>query len=502
MVVRGLTNAISRTATALCFFISIAVVLGYIFFTIQNYRGPSPIYFCILLLATAYSKKLGLCLLVFLLPISPALHTQLSFIHQPAVPFFIAHPGIDICVGFITGVMLLNVAGYRKLLRPEDNIPWPIGLTLIIILISAVVAVWRNIFQQEIDFDILRLIEKILLFKTVVRGDPYFPAVDIFTYAVCASLIGILKNSFRNDKNLENNVIITLACSLYLCASWGLIQTITKFGLPEITYNHRVTTFFHGAQGFQPDLHAFGALMLLGSIGLLGYYYYAASSREKKFLFGVIVFCWIALVLSKSRAAIVFSCIAAGILIFFAFRRYVGKELFIRFLWVNAGLMLAIPLIPLMLTSSTVQNLYPTEHLDFSLWNQMLSLRPELHRAALRMFSDFPWFGVGQGNFLNFSISKVHNYTNYNNWPTGENAHNYFLQTLAEIGVVGFGSFIILFAYPILHNRRLQTAIPVYILVISIFWGNLYSHSLIVRENLFILAVAVAVMYSNIRTYR
>lgn len=497
---KKLNNFVSLISTAGFLSVVALVLLSYVAFSLQNYRGPSTIYFCLLLLVTLYSRKWALCLVIFLLPIAPALHQQLSFINRPAVPFFIGHPGLDICLGFITGVLLLNLARSKKLLLKEEYIPWPVGLTLIIIIVSAVVAIQRNLGHQQFSGDFFALIDKILLFKIIVRGDPYLPAVDILTYSVCAGLIGILKNNFK-DRELESAAIESLVYSLYLSAAWGVFQSLTKFGLQPITYDHRRNRFFYGAEGFQPDLHAYGGLMLIGSIGLLGYCYYAGASGRKKLLFGAISLCWIALLLSKSRASIVFSFIAASVFVFLMLRGHSGKSLFVRFFWINVSLMTTVTLLPLLLTSSTMQAIYSTEYLSFELWNQKLSLRPELHRAALWMFSEFPLFGVGQGNFINLSASN--NYTNYSiNWSSGENTHNYFLQSLAELGATGFISFIILFFYPILHSRQPKKIIPICVLILAVFWGNLYSHSLLVRENLLLLAIAVAILYSNIRLSR
>ncbi len=66
-----------------------------------------------------------------------------------------------------------------------------------------------------------------------------------------------------------------------------------------------------------------------------------------------------------------------------------------------------------------------------------LQWRVELGTAALRMFAERPVFGVGVGRFYALS-------TRYASptWKDRNNAHNNFLQVLAELGLVGLASLV------------------------------------------------------------
>jgi len=445
-----------------------------------------------------FSKKLAFFSIIFLLPIAPALHEQLSFINRPAVPFFIATPGIDICAAFIVGTVLNNIARYKKPLIKAEVVPWPVATTLIIIIVSIIVAITRNIMQtgQEFNFEIL--IAKLLLYKLIARGDIYVPLVDIFTFSVCALLIGILINFLKKNKDSEKTFVKALTCTLYLSATWGIFQSITRFGLVPTTYNHRANSLFYGAHGFQPDLHAFGALMLIGAVGLLGYFFYASTNRAKLYLGGVIILSWIALLLSKSRASIAFALVAGSIFIILKVIKRKGSDPFYNYLFIICFVMVGITALPLIVTSQFVRDIYSSEYLNFDLWNNTLSLRPDFHRAAVRMFSDFPWFGAGQGNFLRTSSDAVFRYSETLVAWGGDNAHNYFLQTLAELGVIGVFSFIGMFLWPLFFIKN-SSITPACVIIVAIFLGNIYSHSLIVRENLFVLAIVVALTYSKVK---
>jgi hypothetical protein len=364
-------------------------------------------------------------------------------------------------------------------------------------VISSILVIYRNVVQQELQLDTVDLIKKFFLFKIMARDSPYFSVVDIFVYAICAALVFITKNRFQADENLESAVVFSLISSLYLSAIFGIFQSITKFGLPPETWNHRASSFYYGANGFQPDLHAFGALMLIGSVGLLGYLCHAHSRKKIIFLLGAILLCWLALLLSKSRSSIMFSVLSTSIFMVCIFGRHIGKVPFIRFFLLSITLMAVITATPLLLSSDLMQSFYRVNYTSFDFWNQMLSLRPELHRAALRIYLEYPWFGAGQTSFFQLSASPAHNYSEYAVHQGGENAHNYFLQVLSELGAIGAIGFIYLFAQPLLSNSLSPRVISISFIILSIFWGNIYSHSLIVRENLFILTIAVSIMYTK-----
>jgi hypothetical protein len=67
-----------------------------------------------------------------------------------------------------------------------------------------------------------------------------------------------------------------------------------------------------------------------------------------------------------------------------------------------------------------------------------LKIRLGLAAGALAMAADHPWFGVGLGRFYPLSETYVH----VPNYIVRENAHNNFLQVLAELGVLGLWPFL------------------------------------------------------------
>lgn len=71
---------------------------------------------------------------------------------------------------------------------------------------------------------------------------------------------------------------------------------------------------------------------------------------------------------------------------------------------------------------------------------QATTFRAETARAAVRMFVDHPVFGVGVGRF--YSRSGEYFSPAFRSVVPLENAHNNFLQVLAELGIVGFVPFV------------------------------------------------------------
>jgi hypothetical protein len=121
--------------------------------------------------------------------------------------------------------------------------------------------------------------------------------------------------------------------------------------------------------------------------------------------------------------------------------------------------------------------------------------RFEIWGAAFNMIKAFPLMGVGQGNFYHLSADVAFSKSHFLALNGGENAHNYFLQTFAELGLAGMIAFLLAFVFPFIyiHNRKLLLAASLGIS--ALFLGNLYSHSFLVRENLLLCAALLGLMY-------
>jgi O-antigen ligase len=116
---------------------------------------------------------------------------------------------------------------------------------------------------------------------------------------------------------------------------------------------------------------------------------------------------------------------------------------------VRRPILIALILAPLLVAG--VATFYPAARNAAGLWS--LSTRVELGRAALQMAASEPVFGVGVGHYYLLS----HRYAGDMLAAQGkvqENAHNYFLQVLAELGLPGFILFAGVFLIALYHASR------------------------------------------------
>jgi hypothetical protein len=117
-----------------------------------------------------------------------------------------------------------------------------------------------------------------------------------------------------------------------------------------------------------------------------------------------------------------------------------------------------------------------------------MSHRPEIWRSALEMYSSFPLFGLGQGSFYRLSGLAGFSSSETLRLLGGSGTHNYFLQTFVELGpVAGIAGLLIL--VPCLRLGRRNFGLVSFYALVGIALGNLYAHSLLVRETLLLCAI-------------
>jgi hypothetical protein len=126
----------------------------------------------------------------------------------------------------------------------------------------------------------------------------------------------------------------------------------------------------------------------------------------------------------------------------------------------------------------------------------MMGSRFEIWSAVANMFSAYPLMGVGEGEFYRLSSNISFARSEFLQLNRGENAHNYFLQVLAENGLVGTAVFVIAFLVPYRACQDKKLLLPALIGLLSLFLGNVFAHSFLVRENLLLGATFLGLLYS------
>lgn len=480
--------------------LAVAVVLiSYLVSASQPYRGPTLFYFYVALVLALISRRWSIKLLIFLLPLLPGLPTQAEYVLHPAVKYFVAYPGIDMIAGLFIGQCARSFYFKERLNSWLTPPPWPLGLALLIIAISTCITISRNLWMSASSFSLNGIVNNLFRFKHMGRGNDFLPFTDLLIYSFAVLLFICIFQGIKTAINKNDFVFKPVIAGLIVSACWGIFQALTSFGLPPHALEYRGNTLGFSAFGFQPDIHAFAGHMLIGAIGLTGYLLIASQSLNwRRVTVAGCALSWVALFLSKSRAslllALIFVIVAAVVI---AFKK--KRNLFNRYLLIGIVVALSVfvflSLNDKLWIADAIRELQAADLTSFEALSRLSVYRLEIFVSALKMFAQYPFMGIGQGNF--FHLSSLIDFAG-SPWVAktgGENAHNYFLQTLAELGSVGVVSFLIVFIWPIRRAQQFKTIVPAVIAILSIFLGNLYSHSLIIRENLLLLAVFVTLMY-------
>lgn len=453
----------------------------------------------------------GLMVFVFLVPISPNLHGQINALFSLSIQAQ-ANAGIDLAAGFFLGTL------FQKILRTSSSNakflpPWPVALSLLVITASAVLAVVRNAWQSAAPISLKGLLFNFQQFRPMGWHDDFFPLAEWIAFALAmAAFISVMVKLSQIQTVQEKNKVIFLPLMLgiIVAALIGLIQARTGLGLLESSLEFRKDRIGYAAQGFQPDIHSFAAHMLIGVLGLWGYWYaflrggyqYREFSIQRWILVIAMAMSWIGLILSKSRFSFLIAVLAISI----------GASIY---LWKNHrrwfyplaggfGLLVILGLITLFAYSN--QSSFWMIHLLSQLQERGFSSitavggifgdRPEIFSAAVRMFSSFPLMGLGLGDFFRMSSNSGFSQSALLSVRGGENAHNYFLQTLTETGIVGSLALAFALIAPLWFTRRRAPLMPAAVALFAVLLGNVYAHSLLVRENLILLAILLGLMYS------
>ena len=466
----------------------------------------SVLLFTLAFVVTTLNQNHGVRTCLFLLPLIPNLTFQIlsytgygRILHQDMA-------GLDLLSGFICGALTNYFLLSRKKIRLV-MMPWPAGLLLLIITLSVVLAIARNLAQTSALPNYAALLYSLTHIRAIGWHDDYRPLVDWVAYGLALGFFSLLLPVLKTSTARDSLVFKPLIAGVLVAAVVGLIQNRFGHGLNPSQLQFRSTQFSHGydllgftSVGFQPDIHAFAGHLMLGVVGLLGYLYYC-QDKFTRYLIPLIVMplSFIAMLASKSKSSVALTVLFLIILsVLWLFRRSAHLIKVVGFFLTM--------LVLLFLSGYVFQDAWESvltllaKRLGFAdlyAMNFSMAFRPEIYLAAFRMLAEVPLLGLGQGSFYHLSAIPSFSQSPFlTETLNGENAHNYFIQLLAENGVLGFAFFALFVFYPLVKIKNKKQLIPALVALSAVCLGNLYAHSMLVRENFFIFIGLVSLMYA------
>ncbi|MBP6015900.1 MAG: O-antigen ligase family protein [Candidatus Promineofilum sp.] len=223
-------------------------------------------------------------------------------------------------------------------------------------------------------------------------------------------------------------------------------------------------------------------LPLVVAMGLLGAR--ATHGRRRWVYLAVLIPLAAALLLSFSKGALFLGIPASLAVVFWVWQRRAGRR---TWPWLAAGLFIGVAAI---IAASQI----PAVAARFDLFGTTGFFRVSLWRAAIHMFADHPWFGVGLDNFLYAYRGR---YILDAAWqePNLNHPHNIFLDFATRLGILGLltGGWLIWEAARA-ASRALRSSGPIWLPVAAGLSGALaavLAHGL-VDHSFFLIDLAFA----------
>ena len=155
--------------------------------------------FLICFAVSLWRTQAGFLVAMFLLTVTPSLHEQSNVLAGTGFHAW-AYPGVDCCLGFLAAWVLKG--GLRNVDVVLDRFP---GGTLLLfhawVVLSAVIAVGRNVWQSASELSLRGLAYNVWLTRGISWHDDYYPLQDPFFYSVALAMLfstwALLRSGWR-----------------------------------------------------------------------------------------------------------------------------------------------------------------------------------------------------------------------------------------------------------------------------------------------------------------
>jgi hypothetical protein len=275
-------------------------------------------------------------------------------------------------------------------------------------------------------------------------------------------------------------IFISVICLAFVCLD-GLYQYfvgINIIGNHKIGIN-RLTSFF----GKEPILGRYISYLSIFTFALI----YQNFQKTKKMLLLSVVFlvmCEVVVFLSGERAPFFYISFFTVLLVIFIpkFRIYRIVGIVIS-MFIILGILLINPNAKERMVNQTIEEISETK----------LSVLPystaheEHYISSLKMFYEYPLFGIGTNTFR--YQSQKHQYRSEKN-DINSHPHHYYIQVLAELGIVGFGFLVSFYLYisligfkqllfillPNNKSKQIPFEFLLYPMILFVYWWPIIPH--------------------------
>ncbi|RZJ77005.1 MAG: O-antigen ligase domain-containing protein [Flavobacterium sp.] len=437
----------------------------------------SPYFFILSFFLTFTNLSFGTSFTIFLLTVAPSFNLQLNSIFGSSWITF-ESPGLDAVLGWALGVQLVTRSKV-SVVRNDDFLKFGVMLLHFWICISIAVTIARNLNENASSFTLPGFWLALQHVRDLSRGSAFFPLKDFFAYStgvVFFLKLVDLRDQFRLLKISQMMVFFLLG----VCCNFALNAFTKMTGKGFIRDGLDV-----GLNGFWPDLHAFAGLVVIVPLILLPLLKIEKVSRTfKAFVIFSLLSSIVSLYWSGSRftlfTLLMISSVYFGI---FSLRQRGRTRVALVFcaVFIVCGFSFILWRGYRGVNFRTISNIFHDS--SFASINLVLSYRPEIWKAAIEMYSHFPFFGLGQGNFQFLSAIDWFSGSTYLTSVNGQNTHNFLLQSFVELGPVSL--VIVVFILVAMYDRRPNSWGKVALGgLLGILLSNVFAHSLLIREML------------------
>lgn len=379
----------------------------------------------------------GFLVFVFLFPILPAKPEQFG------LPAFSYHEFLFLSLSFWWTVLQLRKGSASFRCTSLNSL---VGLFLLVAGLSC----WLSLLRDHIllsNVFLMKLTDRWNVFVPWDQMDEMFQLRALLNWLEGACLFFISVQFLSDQKRIEKTIATVLFAALVVSVL-GIFQYVFRFRLLEFWV--RMNPHIARINASWSDPNALGAYLGVAAAMIGAMLFLSTERRKLRFISLLIVS--VALLFTASRAALFAVITALGTAaVYFLWRRREwapGRIRSLRLLLLLSGLLLGS--IVCVAAWIDYRNPQPGNLGELILFSMNPRLPPSmilegrffLWQAAIDLFRSRPWTGWGIGKFM--PALAVYRSQHPSAIPYLENAHNYYLQLLVELGGIGFLLFSLL----------------------------------------------------------